>query len=61
MLPAIISENCEEVALGESNKKLKEACHLRQAEMFTPWLNAAERKIKELKKGYNRKLIKSGT
>ena len=25
-----------------------------------PWLNAAEREIKELKKGSNRKLIKSG-
>ena len=28
---------------------------------FTPCLNAAGRKIKELKKGYGRKLTKSGT
>ena len=36
-------------------------CHLKQTEPFTPWLNAAKREIKELKKGLGRKLIKSGT
>ena len=34
-------------------------CHLKQTKPFTPWLNAAEREIKELKKGSGRKLIKS--
>ena len=34
----------------EFNRKLKEASsHLQQAEPFTPWLNAAERKINEQK------------
>ena len=33
----------------------------RQTEPFTPWPNAAEREIKELKKGSHRKLIKSST
>ena len=46
--------------LGKFNKKLKEAsCHLMKTE-FNPWFKVAERAIKELKKGFNRKLIKSG-
>ena len=47
---------------GEYNRKLKKAlCHLKQTEPFRPWSNAAKRDIMELKKGSNRKLIKSGT
>ena len=47
---------------SEFNRTLKEAsCHLKQTKPFTPWLNAAERGIKELKKGSCRKLIKSCT
>ena len=47
------------MTLGKFNEKLKEACHLRQTETFTPWSNAAKRETKELKKGSSRKLIGS--
>ena len=56
-----ICDNDKEMVLGEFNRKLKEALHLKQTEPFTPWLNAPERKIKELKKCSGRKFIKSGT
>ena len=47
--------------LGELNRKLKETpSHLKQMEPFTPWSNAAKREMKEVKKGYSRKLIRSG-
>ena len=60
MLPAIICDNAKEMILGEFNNELNEtSCHLRQTKPVTPWLNAAEREIKELKKGYERKMIKS--
>ena len=50
------------MVLGEFNRKFKEASyHLKQTEQFTPWSNAAEREMKELKKGSGRKFIKSGT
>ena len=59
--PSVICDNAKEMILGEFNRKLKEAlCHLRQTEPFTPGLNAAKRKIKDLK-GYGRKVIKYGT
>ena len=46
--------------LGEFNRKLKEALYnLRQMQLFNPWSKAAKRKIKESKKGSERKLIKS--
>ena len=60
MPPAIICDNSKEMILGEFNWKLKEAwCHLRQKVSFTPWLNAAEWEIKEMKKCSGRKRIKS--
>ena len=59
---AVICDSAKEMILGEFNQKFKEAlCHLKRMEHFTPWSNAAKRDIKKLKKGSNRKLIKSGT
>ena len=41
-----------ELIQGKFYQKLKEAaCHLRQLEPYTPWLNAAKREMKEFKKG----------
>ena len=58
---AIICDNAKDMVLDEINRKFKEAlCHLRWTEHFTPWSNAAEREIRELKKGSGRRLIKSG-
>ena len=43
---------------GKFCQKLKDAaCHLKQLEPYTPWSNAAERKIKELKKEAGHKLL----
>ena len=45
---------------GKFSQKLKEAaCHLKQVKTYTSWSNAAEREIKELKKGADHKLLKS--
>ena len=61
MSPTAIYRNVKEMFHGEFNRKLKEAlCHLKQMEPFTPWSNAAKRKIKKLTEGSSRKLIKSG-
>ena len=59
--PTVICDNAKEMVLGQFHRKIKKAlCHLKQTKPFTPWLNAAKREIKELKKGSGRKLIKSG-
>ena len=59
--PAVTWDNAKEMVLGEFNRKFKEALYcLKQTETFTPWLNAAEREIKALKKGSGKKLIKYG-
>ena len=43
---------------GKFCQKLKDtACHMKQLEPYTPWLNAAEREIKELEKGAVCKLL----
>ena len=55
--PTVICDNAKEMDLGEFNWKLN---HLKQMEPFTPLMNAAK-KIKELKRGSGRKLIKSST
>ena len=51
VLPTILCDNPKEMVLGQFNRKIKEAsCHLKQTESFTPWLNAAKREMKELRK-----------
>ena len=56
--PAIICDSSKDMILGELKRKLKEAsCYIRQTKPFTPWLNAAEIEINELKKGSNKKFI----
>ena len=43
---------------GMFSHKFKDAaCQLKQLELYTPWSNAAEREIKELKKGNSHKLL----
>ena len=56
--PTCICENAKEMIKGKFNQKLKDAvCHLKQLEPNTPWSNAAEREIKELKKRLGHKLL----
>ena len=58
--PTCICDNARELVQGNFHQKLKEAaCPLKQLEPYTPWSNATERKIKELKKGASHKLLRS--
>ncbi len=60
--PACIVDGSKEQVKGEFRRKLKEAsCQLKQTEPYSPWQNAAEGNIRELKKGAGRKMIKSGS
>ncbi len=58
VLPAMVMDGSREQTLGDFRRKLKEAvCHLRQTEPYSPWMNAAESAIRELKRGVSRKMI----
>ena len=58
--PTHICSNAKEILQGKFSQKCNEAsCHLKQLEPYTPWSNAAEREIEELKKGAGCKLLKS--
>ena len=55
-----LHDNTKEMIQDEFNRKLKEtSCHLQQTEPLTPWSNAAEKEVKELKKDLVREMIKS--
>ncbi len=48
--------------MGKFHWKLVDAhCQLKQTELYSPWQNAAEREIKELKKGSGHKMLATGT
>ena len=52
-------QQCQKLILGKFNRKCKEtSCHLRQTDSFIPWCSLE--RDKELKKGSDGKLIKSG-
>ena len=52
VLPACICNHAKEMIQGKFYQKLEgSACYLKQLELNTPWSNAAEREIKEPKKG----------
>ena len=58
--PSIIVDGAKEQILGEFKRKARQAeCHLKQLEPFTPWANAAEGAIRELKRGFARKMVRS--
>ena len=58
--PTMVLDGSKEQCLGNFKRKLREAdCHLRQTEPYTPWQQAAEGCIRELKRGVSRKMIKT--
>ena len=60
--PCMILDGSKEQTLGEFRRKLKEAdCHLRQTEPYSPWQQAAEGAIRELKRGISRKMTGTGS
>ena len=60
--PACICDNAKEMVKVKFYQKLKDAaCHLKQLELYSPWLNATDREIKKLKKGVAHELLRSKT
>ena len=58
----MIADNSKEQILGEFKCKLREAdCHLRQTDPYSPWMQAAEGCIQELKRGVSRMMIRTGS
>ena len=60
--PVMIMDGSKEQTLGDFRRKLRQAdCHQRQTEPYSPWMNAAEGCIRELKRGTSRKMLKTGS
>ena len=60
--PTMILDGSREQTLGEFRRKLREAdCHLKQTEPYSPWMQAAEGCIRELKRGVSRKMTMTGS
>ena len=59
--PQMIMDNAKEQTEGDFARKLREAnCYMRQTEPYSPWSNAAEGTVREVKRGSSRKMLKSG-
>jgi len=57
---SIIMDGSREQTMSEFNRKAREmGCHIKVTEPYSPWQNAAEGAIRELKKGAGRKMAKS--
>ena len=62
VLCACIVDGSKEQVQGAFRRKLKEtACQLKQTEPHSPWQNAAEGAIRELKRGVARKMSRTGS
>ena len=58
----MISDGAKEETLGEFKRKASQAdCRIKATEPYSPWSNAAEGSIRELKKGAARKILESGS
>ena len=58
----MVVDGSKEQTSTEFRQKLKEAdCHLRQTEPYSPWMQAAEGAIRELKRGVTRKMKRTAT
>ena len=54
----IVMDGAREQIMGEFRKKCRQSdCHVVQTEPHTPWSNAAEAAIRELKRGFGRKMV----
>jgi hypothetical protein len=60
--PTMVLGGSKEQCHGDFKRKLREAdCHLRQTKPYSPWQQATEGCIRELKRGVTRKMIKTGS
>ena len=56
----MIMDNAREQTMGLFRRKCREAgVHVKQTEPHSPWSNAAEAAIRELKKGVGRQMVRS--
>ena len=56
----IVVDGSKEQVEGEFRRKCRQAgAHVRQTEPYTPWSQAAEGAIRELKKGVGREMVRS--
>ena len=56
----MIMDGAKEQVMGMFRRKCREAgVHVKQTEPYTPWSNAAESAIRELKKGVGRQMVRS--
>ena len=59
--PKMIMDGSKEQTLGQFKKKCQDAdCRIKQTEPYSPWQNAAESAIRELKKAAGRKMVRAG-
>ncbi len=60
--PTLVFDGSKEQCKGDFKRKLCKAdCHARQTEPYSPWQQAAEGCIREMKRGVSRKTIKTGS
>ena len=60
--PLIVADGAKEQVMGTFRKKVKEAgSRLKQTEPYSPWQNAAEGEIRELKRAAGRKMTRTGS
>jgi hypothetical protein len=58
----MILDDSKEQTQGNFKRKLNEAnCHMKMTEPYSPWQQAAEGCIRELKRGVSRKMLKTGS
>ena len=58
--PKLVVDNSKTQSLGTFAKKCREAdCHLTNTEAYSPWQQAAEGCIKEVKRGLSRKMLRT--
>ena len=58
----LIMDGAREQTMGQFRKKAKEVdCHIKPLEPYTPWANAAESAIRELKRAAGRKMVSTKT
>jgi hypothetical protein len=57
----IIMNEFKEQTMGRFCKKCQDVnCHIKQTELYSPWQNAAENAIQELKKAAGQKMVRAG-
>jgi hypothetical protein len=60
--PTMVFDGSKEQCKGDFIRKLRKGdCHARQTEPYSPWQQAAEGCIRELKRGVSHKMIKTNS